>query len=414
MQLFGGLKKQKLLLSNNDSPFKTVLSQEVIWPLVTETGKSFPPIVEVGGMLESGAKLAHEDMHKLFAPLCGEVKSFDTINYPPKLRSVPAVKISVSNEASGCIAVEPAANPENVNPEALWNTLESLVVPSFNFQKSWKEFISIRNSEVKTIAVNIADQDIGIGSQLKLAKDKVELLPAIAKLLSHLSGNGSVVFVVPQSEKLFFSQEADSVKYHAVGNKYPDSLNDLVKRNMVGSATEMSSIAIFPFSMALYVYNLIVKGEYPRNIYLTVVDKNGKARNLKVLAGTPVSRLIKKLGIELDDRDRVILGGPMTGTTLFNLDVPVLPGVTGITIVEGKCSDEYIHRPCVNCGDCIDVCPAKLQPHTMGRLCEAERYAEADGLHYCVECGLCSFVCPSFRPLKQWFHLAKEALNKAG
>jgi len=414
MQLFGGLKKQKLLLSTCDSPFKTVQSQEVVWPLVTETGKSFSPIVEIGTVLESGAKLAHEGNHMLFAPLCGEVKSLETVNYPPKLRSVPAIKIEVSNDANGCIAVEPNPQPEKINPEALWRTLESLVVPSFEFQKPWKEFVASKGDSVKSIVVNIADQDLGITAQLRLAKDKIEMLENIASLLKHLSGNCEIAFAVPEAEKDHFQKSVKSTSIHPVKAAYPNSLHEMVRRNFAGSATELGTIAVIPFSMALYIYNLVVKGEYPRNIYLTVVDKDGKSQNVKVLAGTPVSLIVKQLALDIESGDRVIMGGSMNGTTLFNLNVPILPGVNGLTIIAGQNADEYKHRPCVNCGACIDVCPAKLQPQSMGRYCEYERYAEADGLHYCIECGLCSYVCPSFRPLKQWFHLAKEELVKVG
>lgn len=54
-------------------------------------------------------------------------------------------------------------------------------------------------------------------------------------------------------------------------------------------------------------------------------------------------------------------------------------------------------RPCISCGYCEDVCPAKLMPHLIYRYLSKDRLEDACrvGLERCVECGLCSFVCLS-------------------
>jgi Na+-transporting NADH:ubiquinone oxidoreductase subunit A len=70
-------------------------------------------------------------------------------------------------------------------------------------------------------------------------------------------------------------------------------------------------------------------------------------------------------------------------------------------------------RPCVSCGFCEEVCPARIMPHLIhkylyqGAVEEAER-ARVD---LCVECGLCSFVCPSKIELMQQFIEAKRTIG---
>jgi len=67
------------------------------------------------------------------------------------------------------------------------------------------------------------------------------------------------------------------------------------------------------------------------------------------------------------------------------------------------------HRPCIACGRCEEVCPARLMPQILHRLLyhEAIDEAQAAGLPGCVECGLCTYVCPSKIDLQNQFTDAK-------
>ncbi len=70
-------------------------------------------------------------------------------------------------------------------------------------------------------------------------------------------------------------------------------------------------------------------------------------------------------------------------------------------------------RPCITCGACERVCPARILPQVLHRYIHRELYEEAEkaGLHRCVECGLCSHVCPSKLELVRQFEEAKALLE---
>jgi Na(+)-translocating NADH:ubiquinone oxidoreductase A subunit len=70
-------------------------------------------------------------------------------------------------------------------------------------------------------------------------------------------------------------------------------------------------------------------------------------------------------------------------------------------------------RPCISCGACERVCPARILPQVLHRYIHRELYEEAEkaGLHLCVECGLCSHVCPSKLELLRQFEGAKALLE---
>jgi Na+-translocating ferredoxin:NAD+ oxidoreductase subunit C len=68
--------------------------------------------------------------------------------------------------------------------------------------------------------------------------------------------------------------------------------------------------------------------------------------------------------------------------------------------------------PCIRCGNCSEVCPARLLPQQLHLNALAmdldglERY----GLMDCIECGCCDYVCPSQIPLVERFRAAKPHL----
>ncbi|WP_245628628.1 4Fe-4S dicluster domain-containing protein [Salidesulfovibrio brasiliensis] len=68
---------------------------------------------------------------------------------------------------------------------------------------------------------------------------------------------------------------------------------------------------------------------------------------------------------------------------------------------------------CINCGDCVLKCPARIQANLISRYAEYEMFemAEKHGLHSCFECGLCAFNCFSRRPLLQYIRFAKAQLK---
>jgi len=159
-----------------------------------------------------------------------------------------------------------------------------------------------------------------------------------------------------------------------------------------------------------------VDGRIPVHKILTLVTKDGTQQLIETTIGTPIRDIFEKYNVTVNEEDRVILGGPMRGSAVYSLDHPVLPDTDGIVILDRTDAAYASDYPCINCGDCVRACPARIQVHMLVRFLEAGQFEEAADnydLLSCIECGVCSFVCVSRIPIYQYIKLAKYELDRA-
>jgi electron transport complex protein RnfC len=149
---------------------------------------------------------------------------------------------------------------------------------------------------------------------------------------------------------------------------------------------------------------------------VTLISSNGNKRIIETTIGTPIRDILANYGITVNTEDRLILGGPMRGSAVYSLDHPVQPDTDGILVLDRSQAAYSSNYPCINCGECVRICPARIPVNMLIRFLEAGHYdvaAESYDLLSCIECGLCSFVCVSKIPIFQYIKLAKHELERA-
>jgi electron transport complex protein RnfC len=105
----------------------------------------------------------------------------------------------------------------------------------------------------------------------------------------------------------------------------------------------------------------------------------------------------------------------MMGITQMTLDVSVVKGTSGITVLTADTVKPIEFQNCIRCAECVNVCPMGLMPYKiadMGRLSMTSDFDSWAGMS-CIECGCCSFICPAKRPLVHWIRLGKLRLREA-
>jgi electron transport complex protein RnfC len=135
-------------------------------------------------------------------------------------------------------------------------------------------------------------------------------------------------------------------------------------------------------------------------------------KNLWIKIGTPLNEIIEQCGGYNAEPGKLILGGPMMGQAQAIDTVPSTKTTSGILVFnkeEGKLAEP---QQCMQCGQCVSICPVFLQPLYISAYALQDDFEKAQSLNAldCIECGSCSFVCPSKRPLLQSIRVAKREI----
>ena len=134
--------------------------------------------------------------------------------------------------------------------------------------------------------------------------------------------------------------------------------------------------------------------------------------NYRIRLGMPIRELIEIAGGLPSDSAKVILGGPMMGKAVSNLDAPIPKGCSGILIL----NEAHAHRSetssCIRCGKCVSACPMGLEPYLLATCSGAGLWEKVEdaGITSCIECGSCQFTCPSNRPMLDLIRLGKSTV----
>ena len=132
--------------------------------------------------------------------------------------------------------------------------------------------------------------------------------------------------------------------------------------------------------------------------------------NVEARLGTPIAELIAACGSDAGAERRLIAGGSFTGRALADDAVPVTKGLNCVLVATpADLPRRGAEMPCIRCGDCATVCPARLLPQQLHRAAQSDDVEALTrfGLDACIECGCCDYVCPSAIPLTARFRAAR-------
>ncbi len=130
--------------------------------------------------------------------------------------------------------------------------------------------------------------------------------------------------------------------------------------------------------------------------------------------GTPFQDLFAAVGGFKEEAGKVLVGGPMMGNSIPNLNHFLLRQNNCLLAFDEKEAQLPDESPCIRCGRCVRGCPMHLMPANMARAREAKDGALLDALmvDLCIECGVCSYVCPAKINLVASHRQAKQTLRR--
>jgi len=137
-------------------------------------------------------------------------------------------------------------------------------------------------------------------------------------------------------------------------------------------------------------------------------------KNVIAPIGTPIGALFDYCGGLKDNYKKILMGGPMMGTAVPDLDMPTVKVTNAVLAFTEKEASQPEPTACIKCGRCVSRCPMNLMPLNIENAFEQKNtdLLQKYKVGMCAECGCCAYLCPSKRPLAHVMVLSKNLLRE--
>jgi electron transport complex protein RnfC len=272
---------------------------------------------------------------------------------------------------------------------------------------------------IDTIVICGVDSDLLItANQHSLISDEKAIAKGVG-ILKQLTGIENIIMAAPVH--LMQNASVSGAQVRVVDAEYPATLPRMIMQDVLGKTVpagktcEEMGVCFVSAEAVAAIGMAFDQGVIPLYKKISLIKKDGDSVMISARIGTPIHEIFSACGVTVNEKDRIILGGPMTGSSIYSEYHPIQPDTGAIIVQDGQDLALVSDYPCINCGECIRTCPAKIPVNMLVRFLEAGKYEEAAeeyDLYSCVECGLCSFVCVSKMPILHYIKLAKYELGR--
>lgn len=401
-------------------------------PVQQHIGSPAEVLVSAGDLVKKGQMIARRQgqvsAHH-HAPTSGRVVNVEEITapHPSGLPQLTVVIESDGRDEWG-EPLEPIADPFAVAPQVIEERVADCGIVGMGgatFPAAVKLNLGIRY-QIDTLLLNGAECEPYLTCDDRLMREHADEVVDGARLMAHALGAPKVIIAIEDNKPhalaaiTVAADACPNVEVVTVPVKYPMGSERHLTLAVTGRETPARKltadlgVVVHNVATARAVHQAVRHG---RPLISRIVTVSGaairKPKNVESPIGARVSDLIEFCGGLAQRPEQIIQGGPMMGSPLPGLEVPVVKGTSGILALTAAEINDRPPDPCIRCGSCVSICACGLTPVEIAahiRHDDLEGAAKL-GVMDCVSCGSCSWVCPSHIPLVHYFNYAKGALN---
>jgi electron transport complex protein RnfC len=383
-------------------------------PLRQHAGAPAQPSVQIGQPVRIGERIGNATdgiSAHVHAPVSGKVIDIRDL---PCVGGKTSLCVIIENDHENSAAFMPPLDAWATAPELLLRRIEDAGIVGLGgatFPSKVKLEVP-RGKSCDTLLVNGIECEPYLTADGRLMLERASsIVRGIQMVLRLLHVDRAIVGIEDHNRKAIAAMHkaaanCPEITIRTMKTRYPQGQEKMLIRAATGRTVAMGSL---PIDAGVIVHNVGTIHAIDEAITLgkplvdRVVTVSGEAiarpKNLLVRVGTPVRELLEYCGGCTAGEVAVFAGGPMMGSALESLDLPIEKGISGIIAVPARAVKKGVRYPCIHCGACSRACPMQLSPSLVSDYAESGnlREAKAAGVLACCNCGLCSLVCPSNR-----------------
>ena len=282
--------------------------------------------------------------------------------------------------------------------------------------------------KIDFILVNGSECEPYVTCDYRLMCDRPGELIAGLKAVLRLFGSAKGVFCIednkPEAVRILTEALAreENIYVAPCRTKYPEG----AERSLIKAITSRdvnsrmlpadAGCIVINVSTAFAIFEAVFLGKPLYRRFLTISgDAVVNPENFFVPTGVSFGEIAEKAGGFLQTPEKLIAGGPMMGFAQSDFSGVVTKTSSALTAFRYDLVSRYQERACINCGRCVDACPARLVPSHLADMVQKkqlEKFEENYGLE-CVNCGSCSWSCPAGRPLAALVNEGRQTILAA-
>ncbi len=400
-------------------------------PLQQHIGQAAKPLVRLGERVRKGQLIAQPQGYisaGVHAPTSGVVSAIGAFPVPhPSGLSAPCIQIETDGEDAWAGLPEPLeawaeADPRLLRERIRWAGIVGLGGAAFPTQVKLSPGVG---TPIDTLILNGAECEPYISCDDLLMRERPERVVAGAAILMRVVGARRCLIGVednkPQAIGALYrevqARGGPEIAVVRIPTLYPSGSEKQLIRILTGREVPSGrlpaqiGVVCHNVATAATVADAVLEGRPLISRILTLTGEGLAApQNLEVLIGTSAAELIAHAGGYRGRVAKLLVGGPMMGFALPNDGVPITKATNCLlALTEAESPDPGPALPCIRCGRCAEVCPARLLPQQLYWYTRAHELEKVQDHHLfdCIECGCCAQVCPSHIPLVQYYRFAK-------